>query len=69
MITCVCPCHHWLKSAICTGCAEAHQQTASAPALSPEERAERAWENDPSALGTDMRSYKAGYLARDKEKP
>jgi len=43
----------------------------SAPPLSPEERAERAWEAIPELEQIKLAgpSWKAGYLARDKEKP
>ena len=43
-------------------------KTCPAPAVTDEERAERSWENDEAAIGTDMRSYKAGYLAALKER-
>ncbi len=75
MKTCSCPCHS-VGGAVCGGCAGKHQFTASAPALSAEERAERAWSvfaagyyvpDEP--LVSDSTLFKAGYLARDKEKP
>ncbi len=70
MKKCGCPCHS-VGCAVCDGCAGKHRFTASATALSPEERAERAWETESARQKLYSASqgaiFKAGYLARDKE--
>lgn len=66
----------WVPSAAVMSARLNPMHVVAAPALSPEERAERAWSafateyyvpDEP--LVSDSTLFKAGYLARDKEKP
>ncbi len=58
----------WVPSAVVYQARLNPMHVVAAPAISPEDRAERSyWETMPTGTGQNKQGFILGYLARDKE--